>query len=63
MCDFGVSNTLIQQGLIESDTKDIYVTDEVKISNKRCSFGLSIHQRILKQMYQDFQKNTKQQNC
>ena len=42
---------LIQQGCIKSiknDSKDIYNVTKDYISNKCCSFELSIHQRILK---------------
>ena len=44
-------NTFIQQGCIKSiksDSKDIYNVTKDYISNKCCSFELSIHQRILK---------------
>ncbi|XDV46539.1 hypothetical protein PO909_014421, partial [Leuciscus waleckii] len=54
---FKEMNTFIQQGcikLIKSDSKDIYNVTKDSISNKCCSFELSIHQRIMK-MYQCFQ--------
>ena len=47
-------NTFIQQGCIKSiksDSKDIYNVTKDYISNKCCSFELSIHQRILKRKY------------
>ncbi len=52
---FKETNTFIQQRhkLIKGDSKYIYIVTKIKhykksISNKCCSFELSIHQRILK---------------
>ncbi len=57
---FGCSGcyTFIQQGcikLIKCDSKDIHDVIKISISNKSCSFKLSIHQR-LKYIYSQFHK-------
>ncbi len=47
-------NILIQQGCIkltQRDSKTVITLQKISISNKCCSFELSIHQRILKKIY------------
>ncbi len=36
---------------------------KIYISNKHCSFEVSIHQNIQKKMYHGFHKNIKQHKC
>ncbi len=43
-------NTFIQQEWIKSDCKYVFVVTKYNILNKGCTFELSIHQRILKNM-------------
>ncbi len=54
-------NTFLQQGcikFIESNSKDIYNVTKIYISNKRCSFELSIHLWFLKNKMYQFPQNS-----
>ncbi len=50
--------------LIQSDSKGFLMLQKISISNKHCSFELSIHQRILKNKINIvFYQNIWQHNC